>query len=223
MISSKELQQGKNMSIKGWFRWAVSPEGIRLNRAPKKTRLITKHLCQMMAIGVYEFSKPKLFLVARYIAQNPEQCLFLLHRFHEEVNLQFEEQDDQWRYTRYFIQRIFGEDGWDTLSAACELYTSRDGQMDSQMKYRGAILAQACSGYIEDFKKIPEFDEGVKIGRSLGMTPANADDVMLAYVGLHHKWFTQIFDKRLEAWLALESANELMASLHKIMNKRINS
>lgn len=211
------------MSIKGWFRWAVSPEGIRLNRAPKKIRLITKHLCQMMALGLYELSKPQLFRVARYIAQNPEQCLFLFHRFHEEVNLQFKEQDNQWRFTHYFIQRVFGEDGWDTLSAACELYTSRDDSMASRMKYRGAILAHAGSGYIEDFKKLPEFAEGVKIGRYLGMAPDNADDVMLAYVGLHHMWFAQIFGERFEAWLATESANELMASLHRIVNKRLNS
>lgn len=211
------------MSIKGWFRWATSPEGIRFNRAPKKIRLITQHLCQMMAIGLYEFSQPQLFQIARYIAQNPEQCLFLLHRFHEEINLKFEEQDPEWRYARFFIQRVFGEDGADTLFAAAELYTSRDGQMAARMKYRGAILAHACSGYIEDFKKLPEFDEGVKIGKSLGMAPANADDVMQAYTGLHHKWFSEIFDQRLEGWLALESANEVMASLHRVVNKRTNS
>lgn len=211
------------MSIEGWIRWAISPEGIRLNRAPKELGLITQHLCHMMAIGVDEFSKPQLFQVARYIAHNEDECLFLLHRFHEEANIRMKEGDKDWRYTQYCIRCVFGEDGWDTLYAAAELYTSRDPARAAGIQFKAALLAHAGNGYVEEFKVYPGLSEAAKVGKSFGMAPTDADDIRLAYLGFHYIWFCHIFEERFGAWLELESAQELMAKITRVMTDRIKS
>jgi hypothetical protein len=210
------------MSIRGQFRFFLSPEGP-FSRIDRPLRGIVVGMANLFGIGIYEISEENRELVAQWVTAHQDECLFLLHRIHLELSRMRKDKDENWAATAWVLTRLFGDRGYGSLMEAGRGFQAHDVAAVERAVARANVLAEASLGDRSGLKGLPEYDQAVHQARLLGVAGEKSweGDDWLAFWGLHFIWFSHVLVKpTFGEWLVATKSYVAMMEAMKEIRKR---